>query len=133
METAIPCTIGLGSNTDDREYQITQAIEFLLGTLTKCSASSVYESEAFNGKDKPYLNAVVHGYSSSNYDDTIKVLKKWEADHGRTQIDTFEGIIPIDLDLVIWDSRIMRPKDFERHYFNQGYRELLAKGAFQSE
>lgn len=133
METATPCTIGLGSNTDDREYQITQAIEFLLGTLTKCSVSSVYESEAFNGKDKPYLNAVVHGYSSYNYEDTIKALKTWEAYHGRTQVATFEGIIPIDLDLVIWDSRIMRPKDFERHYFNQGYRELLAKGAFQSE
>ncbi|MDE7145874.1 MAG: hypothetical protein K2O30_06970 [Duncaniella sp.] len=59
-------------------------------------------------------------------------MKSWESDHGPTQGATFEGIIPIDLDLVIWDSRIMRPKDFERHYFNQGYRELLAKGAFQS-
>lgn len=132
METSVPCTIGLGSNTEDREYQIAQAIEFLLGSLTHCSVSSVYESEAFNGKDKPYYNAVVHGYTSKSYDDVIKDLKKWEADHGRTQVDTFEGITPIDLDLVIWDSRIMRPKDFERHYFNQGYRELLAKGAFQS-
>lgn len=33
METATPCTIGLGSNTDDKEYQIKEAIEFLLGTL----------------------------------------------------------------------------------------------------
>ncbi|MDE6860799.1 MAG: 2-amino-4-hydroxy-6-hydroxymethyldihydropteridine diphosphokinase [Duncaniella sp.] len=131
METSIPCTIGLGSNTDDREYQITQAVEHLMGMLGHCSVSSVYESPAFNGKDKPYLNAVVHGYSSKCYEDVINDLKRWEADHGRTQVATFEGIIPIDLDLVIWDSRIKRPKDFERHYFNQGYRELLAKGAFQ--
>ncbi len=132
METSIPCTIGLGSNTDDREYQISQAIEHLQGSLSHCDVSSVYESEAFNGKDKPYLNAVVHGYSDMSYDDVIKDLKTWEADHGRSHVATVGGVIPIDLDLVIWDSRIMRPKDFERHYFNQGYRELLAKGAFQS-
>lgn len=133
METATPCTIGLGSNTDDKEYQIKEAIEFLLGTLKKCTVSSVYESEAFNGKDASYLNAVVHGYSTSSYEDTLKTLKTWESDHVRTEVETFEGVIPIDLDLVIWNSRIMRPKDFERHYFNQGYRELLAQGAFQSE
>lgn len=133
MESLTPCTIGLGSNTEDREYQITKAIEYLLGSLNKCAVSSVYESDAFNGKDKPYLNAVVHGYSSHTYVDTIKILKTWEAEHGRTMEQTLEGIIPIDLDLVIWDSRIMRQKDFDRHYFNQGYRELLAKGAFQSE
>lgn len=133
METTIPCTISLGSNTDDRAYQISQAIEHLQGSLSLCDVSSVYESEAFNGGDKPYLNAVVHGYSDMSYDDVIKDLKKWEAEHGRSQVATVRGVIPIDLDLVIWDSRIMRPKDFERHYFNQGYRELLAKGAFQSD
>jgi hypothetical protein len=43
------------------------------------------------------------------------------------------GQVSIDLDLVIFDSRILRPKDFERHYFNIGYRELLANGSFQDE
>ena len=61
----------------------------------------------------------------------IKMLKKWEADHGRTMEDTLSGVIKIDLDLVIWNEHILRPKDFERHYFNRGYRELLAKGAFE--
>ena len=125
------CTIGLGSNTPDREYQIKKAIEHICGYLSKCDISSVYESPAFNGKDKPYLNAVIHGYASQDYDSVIKFLKDWEASCGRTQVDTLEGIIPIDLDLVIWNQHIKRPKDFERHYFNRGYRELLAKGAFE--
>ena len=86
------CTIGLGSNTPDREYQIKKAIEHICGYLSKCDISSVY---------------------------------------GRTQVDTLEGIIPIDLDLVIWNQHIKRPKDFERHYFNQGYRELLSKGSYE--
>lgn len=128
-----PCTIGLGSNTPDREYQIEQATEFILGILQNCSCSAVYESSPYNGKDAPYLNAVIHGLSPLAQDELVKKLKEWESNHGRTQMKTFEGIIPIDLDLVIWDSRILRPQDFERHYFNVGYRQLLAQGAFQDE
>lgn len=126
----IHCTIGLGSNTDDRKFQIEQAIETLGTYLTDCSVSSVYESEAFNGKDKPYLNAVVHGSTQHSYEEVCAFLKNWERDHGRTLEQSVEGVIPIDLDLVIWDMRIVRPKDFDRHYFNRGYRELLSKGAY---
>ncbi len=133
MDQFTPCTIGLGSNTVDREYQITQATEYICSILHKCSVSSVYESEAFNGKDKPYLNEVIYGLSPISQEDLVRHLKDWEALHGRTQVKTLEGVIPIDLDLVIWDSRIERPKDFERHYFNVGYRELLAKGTYQEE
>ncbi|MCM1075840.1 MAG: 2-amino-4-hydroxy-6-hydroxymethyldihydropteridine diphosphokinase [Bacteroides sp.] len=126
------CTIGLGSNTPDREYQITRAIEHICGYLQKCSVSSVYESDAINGKDKPYMNAVIHGYTTHDYDTVVKFLKDWESESGRDRIKSIEGEICIDLDLVIWDEHIKRPKDFERHYFNIGYRELLSKGAYET-
>lgn len=132
MDNLNTCTIGLGSNTPDREFQIQQAIEHICGYLQNCAVSSVYESEAFNGKDKPYYNAVIHGSTSHDYETVISFLKEWEASCGRTQTQTFEGIIPIDLDLVIWDEHIKRPKDFERHYFNRGYRELLAQGVYET-
>ena len=104
MDSETPCTIGLGSNTEDREFQITQAIEHLCGYFHRCAVSSVYESEAFNGVDKPYYNAVLHGYTNHSYDDVIKFLKAWEEECGRTQLQNMEGNIVIDLDLVIWDS-----------------------------
>ncbi|MDE6556548.1 MAG: hypothetical protein K2K55_06245, partial [Duncaniella sp.] len=68
-----------------------------------------------------------------SYQKTIECLKEFEAGQGRTHAETQDGIIPIDLDLVIWDFTIKRPKDFERHYFNRGYAQLLASGAFQEE
>lgn len=132
MDNQHTCTIGLGSNTLDREYQITQAIEHICGFLNKSSVSSVYETEALNGKDDAYMNAVIHGYTQHDYDTVVKFLKDWEAECGRTKLGSAEGIIQIDLDLVIWDEHIKRPKDFERHYFNRGYRELLAKGAYET-
>ncbi len=95
--------------------------------------SSVYESDAINGKDAPYLNAVIHGLSPVNSTALVKFLKEWEIEEGRQQDDVAHGQVSIDLDLVIFDSRILRPKDFERHYFNIGYRELLANGSFQDE
>lgn len=101
--------------------------------LTKCSVSSIYESDAINGKDAPYLNAVIHGLSPVNNTALVKFLKDWEMQEGRRQDDVANGEVSIDLDLVIFDSRILRPKDFERHYFNIGYRELLANGSFQDE
>lgn len=133
MDHFTPCTIGLGSNTADRDSQIARATEFICGLLHNCSVSSVYESEACNGKDAPYLNAVIHGVSPMSEEVLMKHLKEWEILQGRTPAKTLEGQIPIDLDLVIWDSRILRPRDFERHYFNMGYRELLAAGAYQDE
>lgn len=130
MDLSTSCTIGLGSNSEDREQQINQAIEHITSYLTKSSVSSIYETEAVNGKDAPYLNAVIHGISPVGSVALNKFLKDWELSHGRTSESHADGVVTIDLDLVIFDSRILRPKDFERHYFNIGYRELLANGAF---
>lgn len=133
MDYPVSCTICLGSNTPDRANQINEAIDHVCGYLSGCAVSSVYESEAYNGKDAPYLNAVIHGHSPVGSAALVKFLKDWETRQGRNKTSAEDGVVPIDLDLVIFDSRILRPKDFERHYFNQGYRELLANGAFQEE
>lgn len=133
MTPLTPCTIGLGSNTPDKEERINAALKFLKELLDDPSISDIYDSQAFNGKDAPYLNAVVHGHSRLNYDKTLACLKEYEANHGRNREEKKEGEVAIDLDLVIWDFQIIRPKDFERHYFNRGYAQLLASGAFQEE
>lgn len=126
------CTISIGSNTEDREFQINKAIDYLGNHLSECRFSSVYETEACNGRDKPYLNAVAHGFTSVTYEALVKFLKKWESDCGRTAVESCEGIIPIDLDIVIWNGIIKRQRDFDRLYFNKGYRELLANGTYET-
>lgn len=133
MDSPYPCTIGLGSNTPDKESRIENAIEYIKALLKDCVVSSIYESDAFNGKDAPYLNAVIHGKSPVDSAALTKYLKDWETLQGRNAETRAEGVVPIDLDLVIFNSRILRPKDFDRHYFNKGYRELLSEGAFQDE
>ena len=134
MDHPVPCTISIGSNAPEREKYVERAIEHLRNHLTKCSVSSIYETDAINGKDAPYLNAVLYGQTSLNVASLVKFLKDWETEEGRSRdMVAGDGCVLIDLDLVIFNSRILRPKDFERHYFNIGYRELLADGAFQYE
>jgi 7,8-dihydro-6-hydroxymethylpterin-pyrophosphokinase (HPPK) len=123
--------ISVGSNSSDREWQVEQAIEYLLSTLTDGCASSVYETKALNGKDAPYYNCVVLGKTDLSLEELTGQLKEYETKAGRDDMSRIEGIVPIDLDIVIWDGRIIRNDDFEKTYFNQGYRELLTQGAFE--
>lgn len=133
MDYMVSCTIGLGSNAADRDKQIQDAIKHLGEYLTECSASSIYETDAVNGKDAPYFNAVVHGLTSADISEMVKHLKEWECAHGRSPEVKIDGIVPIDLDLVIYDSYILRPTDYNRYYFNKGYAELIANGAIHDE
>ena len=135
MDSLTTCTIGLGSNSPDRNEQIKDAIEHICGLLADSHVSEIYESEAINSKDAPYLNAVIHGRSPLGVSELTKFLKDWEEKQGRNDIPDADGrhVVCIDLDLVIFDSRILRPKDFDRHYFNKGYSQLLADGAFQND
>lgn len=130
MDRVIPCTIGIGSNSADRETQVRQAIEFICGRLADCKVSSTYDSPAVSGDGTTYTNAVIHGRTNMTADQLVTFLKDYESLQGRVAGEEAKGSVVIDLDLVIYDSRILRPRDFERHYFNHGYAELLANGAY---
>lgn len=76
------CTICLGSNTPDQEEQIKKAIEHLKEQLSEVEVSATYRSAAYNGKDAPYLNAVVHGYTDRSIEQMETDLKLWERNRG---------------------------------------------------
>lgn len=125
-----PIVVGVGSNAPDRVELMKQVIEMLKNALEAPQASEVYETLSISPEaQSPFLNAVVAGFTHKNHDDFVAECKEWEQKHGRA--DAAPGIIPIDLDVVIYNGKIVRPTDFERSYFNIGYRQLLAQGAFQ--
>lgn len=126
------CTISLGSNSYDREEKIKKSIDALSQYLGNPQVSSVYETPAHNGKDMPYLNAVIHGSTTHPVDEIVGHLKHMEKEAGRSAELKKEGIVPLDLDLIIYNNYILRPEDFQKHYFNIGYRQLLSAGAFET-
>lgn len=123
--------IGLASNTDDAEFQMEQAVQTLQTIFRKSSVSNFYQSVSISGDGSTYTNAVMAGLTEMSHNELSEKLKKLELKHGRDEQARREKRVTLDLDLVIWDGRIERQNDFEQPYFNRGYRELLADGAFQ--
>ncbi len=121
----IPVFIGVGSNADKKEAQVADALTFLNSQLRNMASSSVYVTEALNGRDACYCNAVVTGATTLSADDLNVVLKRYERSCGRTADCKTRGTVPIDLDIVVFGDEVIRPDDIARDYFRRGYLELL--------
>lgn len=117
--------ISLGSNSKDRCIQMDDAVQYLNSIFDGVSCSSIYETQALNGKDAPYLNAVAVANTHLSIVEATKLLKKWECQCGRTTESKLIGSIPIDLDIVVWNGEVVREKDFSCDFFTQGYLQLV--------
>lgn len=116
--------IGVGSNSPDKTHQMELALEFLRSSLDNFRCSSVYSTPALNGVDADYLNAVASGSCDMTVDEVVSIFKDYECRCGRRKSD--KSVI-IDLDLVVADGNVLRPRDMDREYFRLGYRELIGK------
>lgn len=116
--------LSIGSNSADREAQMTNCIAWLRGIATPTKLSSVYNSPASNGKDPDYLNAVAEIATALTHPELTKLLKDYERQCGRTPQSKAFGSIPIDIDIVMWNGEVLRPKDFAQYYFAKGWNEI---------
>lgn len=123
--------IGIGSNTPDRTERVAAAIGWLGHVFSGGFHSSAYVTRALNGHDPDYLNAVMSVECDRPMDEVNTMLKDYERGCGRTAESKLNGEVPIDLDIVVWGGRIVRPKDFGYRYFLQGYDELVYRGVIQ--
>lgn len=118
-------TLGLGANVGDREMSLLRAIETLKSALEDIKASKLYETLAV-GKAAygTYLNAVVEGKCSMSKEALESYLKKMEYDFGRDSEARERGDVPLDVDIVLFDAEIVRPRDFSQSFFRIGYESL---------
>ena len=116
--------LSIGSNSADREAQMTNCIAWLRDNATLTKLSSVYNSPASNGKDPDYLNAVAEITSALTPPELTKLLKDYERQCGRTPQSKALGSIPIDIDIVMWNGEVLRQKDFAQYYFAKGWNEI---------
>lgn len=117
--------ISLGSNSRDRELQMECAVQHLTQILSKTVMSDIYESPAHNGVDAPYLNAVMLASTTKSIEEINAAFKQWEIECGRTAVSKQQGIIPIDLDVVVWNGEVIRATDYSRDYVSKGVAQLL--------
>lgn len=116
--------LALGSNCGDREKQLYEAIEWLRGASVVTAVSSIYETPDLAGRDAPYLNAVVEVEVNCAELDFNSKLKRYEIQSGRTEECRRNHLVPVDIDIVLIDDRVVRERDFKAAYFKKGYNEL---------
>ncbi len=117
--------ISIGSNTPDKARRIADALTWLALTFRDVRASEVYRTEEYHRRHPDYFNCVAEARTElDSAADVTALLKDFECRQGRTPQSKISGLVPVDLDLVIFNDSILRPHELEREYFLIGYRQL---------
>lgn len=118
--------ISIGSNVADGDAHVKQAIASLSEILSDSRDSGAYVTPALSGDGSTYVNAVMIGRYAGSID-LLKILcKTLEHTHGRDSQARREHRVPLDLDIVVFDNTVLRPKDYTAPYFTKGYIALCS-------
>lgn len=114
----------MGSNVDDRMARVAAARKWIQSILQCTICSGIYETDDFHPTGRKYCNAVVAGDTALSQGEIGAAAGLYELNAGRDEAARRRGDVPIDIDLVIWNGTVLRPRDMEREYFLRGFREL---------
>ena len=117
----VVAVLSVGSNCGDRNSNVSEGIQWLSDILSDIRCSTIYATPDCHGGNQEYLNAVVAGKTNKSPEDIDNLCKDFEKSCGRDDSMRQTGYVPIDIDLVIYDNKILRPNDFKREFFEIGY------------
>lgn len=122
--------ITLGSNVN-QEQNIRMAIDRIKSLDVR--AFEVSPLIYLAAIDFPYpcdyfANSVIRLSTDMDIDMFHSKCRDIEYELGRTNSQKIScpSTIPIDIDIVVWDEDVLRPKDFQRSYFRDGLSMLDA-------
>ena len=120
----ISVTIGIGSNCGNRKSSVKHAVDWLKSILMQTKCSEIYETPCALKIGKPYMNAVITGFSSGDGFQLEDLLKDKEREMGRNKRSRLSGDVPIDMDIVICDGEILKEWDYRQKFFQIGYKAI---------
>lgn len=114
--------ISLASNYD-QEQNLHQARQCLAQVLSSCHFTDAIWTEPYSIVDnasqhckKMYLNQLVSATTSLGMEELTQALKDIEIRLGRTVEDRHQGIVRIDLDLLLYGKQRHHLRDWDRPY-----------------
>lgn len=119
--------LGLGSNTPgSRAVNLMAALNMIGRHIGKVAdVSDFYETQPYgsNSGRLPYINAVAIVETSLSAEEIVPLLKQIENDCGRDRSEE-DHRVAVDVDLVMWDDRVLREHEIDRDYFSRGWKEV---------
>ena len=97
--------IMLGSNTDIS--LLLSAKSMLEDWFDVVAVSEILQTTAIGEQyQSPFYNQDIRIQTEYDLEETIRIFKKTEKKLGRTPESKTEGIVPIDIDLIVWNGEI---------------------------
>lgn len=112
----IKIVLAIGSNMQ-QETHVALAKELLLATFEGMTFGKPMWTTPIGlpGSDK-FLNLIGFGYTTGGRERTLLALKNIERKCGRRKSLATNGLIPIDIDLLLFDSERFHEADWQRPY-----------------
>ena len=118
------CLLCLGSNIDP-SYRLSAARSALLSHFPHIRFSEEMITEAIgSGFLSPFHNQMASLKTSLPAEQVRAILKSIEQGQGRLPKDKAQGIVKLDIDLLMYDDIVLKPKDMEREFVMEGMKSL---------
>ena len=114
----------VGSNCGDRVGNVAKALSWLSESLISFRHSTIYATPDCHGGQREYMNAVGIGLVNHTASELDGLCKEFEVSCGRDAEARALGDVPVDVDLVVYDGKVLRKKDYASEFFKEGFREL---------
>ncbi len=124
MENEKIVVFGIGSNTNDRESKIRDAIEELRTLLPDMQVSYTFNTASYNGIGSEYMNVVALATTKLQQERLHTFVKAFEWQIGRDQNHESEGLVDIDIDIVCYNGEVIKPQDYNQPEFQQALSSL---------
>ena len=124
---SVTCYLGIGSNMAPRLRRLDDALTALASVVNIEDASAAVESDDHTGRGPAYLNMAVRCTTDMSLDELNTALRDLERRLGRRPDSKERGQMPVDIDIVEYDGRVVSHDDFERQYFATCYRQLNSR------
>ena len=118
--------ISIGSNVPDKKERVAKACEELRNRFYSFQISSIYTTPAVGrcAGQPDYCNAVARFSTADDYETLRLFFKEMESDYGRVRRSDTVALIPLDIDIVVWDGTVLRQRDMGQEYMRIGLEQL---------
>lgn len=122
----LTCLLCLGSNVD-RCTQMASAREALKHHFPNIRFSEEMTTDAISDIFlSPFSNQVAKMETSLSIEEIRTTLKQIEKENGRLPEDKAQGIVKLDIDLLMVDDVVLKPKDMEKDFVIAGISSIQA-------
>lgn len=119
------CILCLGSNSD-RHTRMEAARKALAISFPDIRFGREMTTEAIgNTFLSPFNNQLALFKTTFSAEEVRSILKQIEIENGRMPEDKAQGVVKLDIDLLIYDNTILKPDDMEKEFIRQELESFL--------